>query len=162
VHYPLSVRKLNRSYWRLGWIVLTNLAVICLFLGGMVHQRHDELLLYQAMRTTPPAFSYVHEFFSDRWRPVIVITLLVGILAEVRRTILSPILNLGLYIVWFIVFSWDAIEVATGATPSEVSASLILVLTVIPLAVVIGIDLFFYIPALRQLRPQRSDAASQA
>jgi hypothetical protein len=156
------MRKLNRSYWRLGWISLTNVAVICLFLGGLVHQRHDELLLYRAMRTTPPAFSYVHEFFSDLWRPVIVITLLVGILAEVRRTVLGPILNLGLYIVWFIVFSWNAVEVATGATPSEVTPSVIMVLTVIPLAVVIGVDLFFYIPAVRQLRPQRTDAASRA
>jgi lysylphosphatidylglycerol synthetase-like protein (DUF2156 family) len=142
-------------------MVLTNVGVICLFVGGPIRQRHDELLLYRVMRTDPPAFSYVHAFISDPWRVALVVMLLVGIFAELRRTILSPILNLGLYFVWFIVFSWDAVEFSIGATPSEVAPLLVLVLTVIPLAVVIGVDLFFYIPALRQLRPQRTDAASQ-
>ena len=156
------MRKLSRNYWRLAWIVLTNIGVICLFVGGLIRERHDELLLYRAGRMVPPAFSYVHAFISDPWRVIPVVMLLGGIFAELRRTILSPILNLSLYVVWFVVFSWDAVEVSIGATPSEMAPSLIWALTVIPLAVVVGVDLFFYIPALRQLRPQRTGAASRA
>jgi hypothetical protein len=144
------MRRLNRSYWRLAWVLLTNGVVILLFLSGPIRAHHEQQLLHQVMRTTPPPFSYIHEFFSDPWGPIIVATLLVGIAAEVRRTILSPIVNLGPYLVWLIRFLWQEVKVASGATPFEVSPGVIMVLIIIPLAVVIAVDLIFYIAAFRR------------
>jgi hypothetical protein len=43
-------------------------------------------------------------------------------------------------------FLWEAVKVAGGATPSEVSPGVTMVLIVIPLAVVIAIDLIFTSP----------------
>jgi hypothetical protein len=64
-------------------VLLTNGVVIILFLSGPIRAHHEQQLLYQVMRTAAPPFSYIHEFFSDPWRPIIVATLLVGIVAEV-------------------------------------------------------------------------------
>jgi hypothetical protein len=149
--------RLNRNYWRLIWVLLTNGVVIFLFLSGPIRAHHEQQLLYQVMRTAAPPFSYIHEFFSDPWRPIIVATLLVGIVAEVRGTILSPIVNLGPYVVWLVMFLWEAVKVAGGATPSEVSPGVIVVLIVIPLAVVIAVDLIFYVVAFRRRQAEGGD-----
>jgi hypothetical protein len=148
--------RLKRNYWRLGWILLTNGAVILLFLSVPIRAHHQQQLLYQVMRMSPPTFSYFHEFFSDPWRPIIVATLLFGIVAELRRTILSPIVNLGLYVVWLMMFLLQEVKVARGATPSEVSPGGIMVLIIIPLVVVIGVDLVFYVLAFQRRQAEGS------
>jgi hypothetical protein len=109
------------------------------------------------MRTAAPPFSYIHEFFSDPWRPIIVATLLVGIVAEVSGTVLSPIVNLGPYVVWLIMSLWEVVKVVGGATPSEVSPGVVIVLIVIPLAVVIAVDLTFYVIAFRRRQAEDGD-----
>jgi hypothetical protein len=148
--HPPAMKRLSRNYWRLAWVLLTNSVVISLFLSGPIRAHREQELLYQVMRTAAPPFSYVHEFFSDPWRPIIVATLLIGIIAELSGTILSPIINLGPYVVWLIMFLWEAVRVASGATPSEVSPGVIMVLIVIPLAVVVAVDLMFYVIAFRR------------
>jgi hypothetical protein len=141
------MKRLKRNHWRLGWVLLTNGVVILLFLSGPIRAHHDQQLLHQVMRTAPPPFSYVHAFFADPWGPLLVLTLLGGILAEVRRTVLSPIINLGPYVLWFIVALWEQAKAAGEATPYELSLGK---LFLIILAVVIGVDLVFYVVAYRE------------
>jgi hypothetical protein len=83
------------------------------------------------------------------WVPVVVIVLLAGIVAELRRTILSPILNLAPYVVWLIVALWERAKVAGEATPQDLFLGKVLL--IIPLAVVIAIDLAFYVVAFRRM-----------
>lgn len=144
------MRRLTRNYWRLAWVLLTNGALILVILSGPVRAHHKQQLLYQVMRTAAPPFSYVHEFFSDPWQPIIVATLMVGIVAELYGTVFSAIVNLCPYVVWLIMFLSEAVQVARGATPSEVSWGVIMVLIVIPLAVVVAVNVVFYSFALRR------------
>ena len=148
------MRRLNKNYWRVGWILLANGVVILLFLSGPIRMHHEEQLLHQVMRTAPPPFSYVHEFFADPWGPLLVLTLLGGILAEMRRTVLSPIINVGLYVVWFIVALWEQAKAAGEATPYELSLGKVFLII---LAVVIGVDLVFYALAFRRRQTEDGD-----
>jgi hypothetical protein len=107
-------------------------------------------MLYQVMRTAAPPFSYIHEFFSDTWRPIIVGVLLAGIVAEFLRSALSSILNVGPYVLWLVISSWQALRVAMGGTPSEVSPGVIVALVIIPLALVVAVYLTFYVIAFRR------------
>jgi|SRR5208283_1421167 len=152
--YPWAMGRLNKNYWRLGWVLLTNGVVILLFLSGPIRTHHEEQLLHQVMRTTPPPFSYVHEFFADPWGPLLVLALLGGILAEVRRTVFSLIINLGPYVVWFIAGLWEQAKAAGEATPSELFLGKVFLII---LAVVIGIDLAFYAFAFRRRRAEGGD-----
>ncbi|HYL64438.1 MAG TPA: hypothetical protein VE077_17630 [Candidatus Methylomirabilis sp.] len=106
------------------------------------------------MRTALPPFSYVHEFFADLWGPLLVLTLLGGVLAEVRRTVLSPIINVGPYAVWFILALWEHARLAGEATPYELSLGKVLLII---LAVVIGVDLAFYALAFRPRQTEGGD-----
>jgi hypothetical protein len=108
------------------------------------------------MRTAPPTFSYFREFFSDPWRPTIVTILALGIVADFFRSILSPIFNLGIYLVWLVMFLWEEAKVVRGAAPSEVSPGLIIVLFIIPLVAVIGVNLGFYAHVLRRADAQKA------
>jgi hypothetical protein len=146
------MRRLNRNYWRLGWVLLTNGAVILLLLSGPIRAHHDQQLLYQAMRAAPPPFSYLHEFFSNPWGPVLVVTLVAGIAAELRRTILSALVNLSPYVVWLIVALWERAKVAGEATPYELYLGKVLL--IFPLAIVVAIDLIFYAAAFRLRQTQ--------
>ena len=148
------MRRLNRNYWRLAWVVLTNGVVIFLFLSGPIRAHHEQQLLHQVMRTAPPPFSYVHEFFADPWGPLLVLTLLGGILAEVRRSVLSPIFNLGTYAVWFIVALWEQAKATGEATPYELSLGKVFLIV---LAAVIGVNLVFYALALRRRQAEGGD-----
>jgi len=74
-----------------------------------------------------------------------------GIVADFLRSILSPIFNLGIYLVWLAMFFWEEARVVRGA-PSEVSSGVILVLFIIPLIAVIGVNLGFYGHAFRHSR----------
>lgn len=147
------MKQLRRSYWRLGWILLTNGAVILLLLSGPIRAHHDQQLLYQTIRTTSPPFSYFREFFSDRWGAILVVTLLAGIAAEFWQSILSPIVNLSPYAIWLIVAMWERAKVAGEVTPYELSLGKIFV--IIPLTVVITVNLIFYVVAFRR-RPEES------
>lgn len=142
------MKPLNRNYWRLGWVFLTNGALTLLLLTAPIRAHHDEQLLGEAMRTAPPAFSYWKELLATPWVPVVALVLLVGIAAEVRRTVLSPIVNLGPYVVWLIVALWERARVAGEATPQELFLGKVLL--IIPLVVVITIDLAFYVVAFRR------------
>jgi hypothetical protein len=148
------MRRLHKNYWRLAWILFTNDAVILLFLSGPIRVHHEEQLLHQVMRTAPPPFSYVHEFFADPWGPLLVLTLLAGILAEMRRTVLSPIINIGPYVVWFIVAVWEQAKAAGETTPYELSLGKVFLII---LAVVIGVDLVFYALAVRRRQAEGGD-----
>lgn len=93
------------------------------------------------MRTAPPGFSYFCEFFSDPWRSTIVAILALGIIADFFRSILSPIINLAVYLVWLVTFLWEEAKVVRGTAPSEVSPGFIIVLFIFPLVAVIGVNL---------------------
>ena len=142
------MRRLNVNYWRLGWVLLTNGALILLLLSGPIRAHNDQQLISEGLRTTPPPFSYWKELFASPWVPVVVLVLLLGIVAEVRRTVLSPIVNLSPYVVWLIVALWERARVAGEATSQELFLGKVLL--IFPLAVVIGIDLIFYIVAFRR------------
>lgn len=77
--------------------------------------------------------------------------LALAIVADFFRSILSPIFNLGIYLVWLVMFLWEEARVVRGAAPSEVSPGLIVVLFVIPLVAVIGVNLGFYAHLLRRV-----------
>lgn len=146
------MRRLNINYWRLGWILLTNCALALLLLTGPIRTHHDQQMLYESMHTVPPAFSYWKELFATPWVPVVALVLLVGIVAEVRRTVLSPVLNLSPYVVWLIVALLERARVAGAATPQELFLGKVLL--IIPLAVVIVVDLIFYAVGLRRGQAQ--------
>ena len=73
--------------------------------------------------------------------PILAIVLLVGIVAEARRSVLSPVVNLAPYVVWLIVALWERANVAAEAAPQELYFGKVLL--VLPLAVVIAVDLIF-------------------
>jgi hypothetical protein len=131
------MRRLNRNYWRLGWVLLVNSAVLALQLTAPIRAYHDQRLLYQTMRMAPPVFSYWKELLSDPWVPVLAAVLLAGIVAEVCRNVLSPVLNVGPFTLWLVLAFRDP----------AYSKQLLLIL---PLVMVIAIDLVFYIAAFRR------------
>jgi hypothetical protein len=141
------MRRLDRNYWRLGWVLVVNGAVVVLQLTGPVRAYHDQQLLHQAMRTAPPVFSYWRELFSDPWVPVLGLILLVGIVAEARRNALSPIFNVAPLAFWLVLAFRD----------SFYSKQL---LVIFPLAVVIVVDLVFYTLAFRRRKAEGSDLGS--
>jgi hypothetical protein len=145
-----EVKKLGRNYWRLGWILLTNGTICLLLLSTPLRLRHNQLMLYSVMRTTPPAFSYSKELFTDPWAAVAASILLVGIVAEVRRTILGPIVNLGFYVVYLGLTLFEQLNAAYHGTPQDVTLGFVLIVLVVPLLVIIAVDLALYIPALRR------------
>jgi hypothetical protein len=138
------MRRLNRNYWRLGWVVVVNSAVVVLELTGPVRAYHDQQLLHEAMRTAPPVFSYWKELFGDPWVLVLGVMLLAGIVAEVRRNALSPIFNVAPFAFWLVVALRD----------SFYSKQLLLIF---PLAVVIVVDLVFYALAFRRRQAEGGD-----
>ncbi len=125
------MRRLNKNYWRLGWVLLTNGLVILLCLSGPIRTHHERQLLHQ----------------------------LGGVLAEVRRTVLSPIINLGPYAVWFILALWERAKLAGEATPYELSLGKVFLII---LAVVIGVDLVFYALAFRPRQTEGGDVGLPA
>lgn len=144
------MKPLNRNYWRLGWVLVTNGSLILLLLTGPVRTHHEQQLIYESMRTTPPPFSYLKELFSSPWMPVMAFVLLVGIVAEVRRTVASPIFNIGPYLGWLVVALWERARVAGEATSQELFLGKVFL--ILPLAVVIAVDLLFYVVAYRRSR----------
>jgi len=141
------MKRLNRNYWRLGWVLLINSAVMALQLTAPIRGYHNQLLLHQVMRTAPPAFSYWKELFSDPWAPVLAVILLAGIMAEVRRNALSPVFNLAPFAFWLVLAFRDPFY----------SKQLLLIF---PLAVVILVDLVFYALAFRRKQAEGSDLGS--
>jgi hypothetical protein len=152
------MRRLNRNYWRLGWVLLINGAVILLLLSAPIRVYHDQQLIFGSMGSNPPPFSYWKELFASPWMPVVALVLLVGIVAEVRRTILSPIVNLTPYVIWLIVALWERAQVAGEATSQDLFLGK--VLFIFPLTVIIAIDLIFYIAAFRRRKAEGSDLGS--
>jgi hypothetical protein len=149
------MKPLNRNYWRLGWVFLTNGALALLLLTAPIRAHHDKQLLSEAMRTAPRAYSYWKELLATPWVPVVALVLLVGIAAEVRRTALSPIVNLAPYVAWLIVALWERARVAGEATPQELFLGKVLL--IILLVVVIAIDLIFYVVAFRRRQAEGRD-----
>lgn len=141
------MRRLNKNYWRLGWVLIANSIVVALQLIGPVRAYEDQQLIHQAMRTAPPVFSYWKELFSDPWVPVLTVVLLVGIVAEVRRNALSPILNMGPFVFWLVLAFRDPFY----------SKQLLLI---VPLAVLIVADFVFYVLAFRRSQAPGSDLVS--
>jgi hypothetical protein len=94
-------------------------------------------VLYQSLHTPLPAFSYWKELLNDPWAPVLAAILLAGVVAEVRRNALSPILNLGPFVLWLVLALNDR---AYSTQP----------LLILPLVMVIGIESVFYIAAFRR------------
>ena len=148
------MKRLNRNYWRLGWVLLTNGAVILLLLIGSIRAYHDQQLLNRIMSTSPPAFSYWNELFAAPWVPLVLVVLLVGMLAEVRRTVLSPIFNLAPYVVWLIVALLERARIVDDATHELFLGR---VLLIFPLAAVIAVDVIFYVAAFRRTQPEDGD-----
>jgi hypothetical protein len=145
------MKKLGRNYWRLGWILVTNGTICLLLLSTPIRWRHNQLMLYSVMRTTPSAFSYWKELLTDPWSAVVASILLVGIVAEVRRTVLGPIVNLGFYVVYLGLILFEQLNAAYHGTPQDMTLGFVMIVFVIPLLVIIAVDLALYIPALRRL-----------
>jgi hypothetical protein len=142
------MKPLNRSYWRLGWVFLTNGALSLLLLTGPIRVHHDQRILYEAMGTVPPSFSYWKELLATPWVPIVVLVLSIGTVAELRRSVLSPIFTLVPYIAWLIVALCERERVAAEASPQDLFLGKVLL--IIPLAVVIAVDVIFYVVALRR------------
>jgi hypothetical protein len=51
------MRRLNRNYWRLGWVLVVNCIIIFLELAAPIHQYHNEKLMSETLRVAaPPIF----------------------------------------------------------------------------------------------------------
>jgi hypothetical protein len=152
------MRRLNRNYWRLGWVLLTNGALILLLLSAPVRVHHDQQLIFGSMGSNLPPFSYWKELFASPWMPVVALVLLAGIVAEMLRTVLSPIVNLTPYVVWLILALWERARVAGEATPQELFLGKVFL--IFPLTMVIAIDLIFYIVAFRRRQAEGGNLGS--
>jgi hypothetical protein len=84
------------------------------------------------------------------------VVLLVGILAEMRRTVLSPIIILSPCVVWLAVALWERAKVAGEATPSELFLGEVLL--ILPLTAVIVVDVIFYVIGFRRTPAKHRDA----
>ena len=115
----------------------------------------DQRMLYETMGTAPPSFSYWKELLATPWVPVVVLVLLIGIVAELRRSVLSPILTLLPYIAWLIVALFERERVAAEASPQDLFLGKVLL--IIPLAVIIAVDLIFYVAAIRRAQPKAAN-----
>jgi hypothetical protein len=149
------MRRLNKNYWRFGWILLTNGALIFLLLSGPIRVHHDQQVLHEALGTAPEPFSYWKQLIAAPWVPVVALVLLVGIGAEVRRTALSPIFNLGPYVVWLLVALWERARVVGEAPPYELYLGKVLL--IIPLTVVVVVNLVLYALAFRRRQADGGD-----
>ncbi len=155
------MRRLNRNYWRLGWVLLTNGAVILALLTAPILVYHNQLLISRSLRFNPPPFSYWTEFLAVPWGLVLLPMLLAGIVAEVRRSVLGPIINLTTFSAWLFLALWERTKISGEATPQELFLGKVLL--IFPLIAVIGIDLIFYIAAFRgrQVKDAASNLPSQ-
>jgi hypothetical protein len=107
------------------------------------------------MGTVPLPFSYWKELFATPWVPILVLVLLIGIVAELRRSVLSPVFTLVPYIAWLIVALCDRARVAAEASPQDLFLGKVLL--IIPLAVIIAVDLIFYVAAIRRTQPKATN-----
>lgn len=130
------MRRLNKNYWRLGWVLTVNIAVLVLQLTGPIRAYHDQQVISESLRTPPPSFSYWKGLVMDPWVPVLALILLTGIVTEIRRNVLSPILNLAPFVMWMILALRDPFYSRQG-------------LIIFPLVTIIAIDLIFYSFAFR-------------
>lgn len=142
------MKRLEKNYWRLGWVLVTNASLIFLLLIGPIRTHYQQQLIYENMRTTAPPFSYLKELFASPWVPVMILVLLVGIIAEMRRAVVSSIFNVGPYLVWLLVALWERARVAGEATAQELFLGKVFL--IFPLSVIIAVDLVFYVIAFRR------------
>jgi hypothetical protein len=151
------VKRLGTNYWRLSWIVLTNGVLVFPFFAAPLWERRTELSLHRVGVALPP-FSYWRQLFaSPWWLQLGVLVLLVGIVAELRRSILSPIFNLGLYVAGLILaLLGQATDIVRG-TQREVSPGVVLLFGIVPFALIVAVDAAFYVHAFRRIRRQGSD-----
>lgn len=143
------MRRLTKNYWRTGWILLINGAVIALFLTGPIREQRDQQMLDQVVRTISPHLSYAHALFLEPWALGLIAALFVGIVVELRRVALATILNTCPFALWLAVASWDRAKAAGGATPEDLSIS---TLFIVVLAVIVVINAAFYLAAFRGIR----------
>jgi hypothetical protein len=151
------MRKLSANGWRLAWVLMTNGVICLLLLSGPIRWRHNQMMLYRVMRTTPPAFSYWKELFATPWVPIVLLLLVVGAIAEVRRSVLGPVVNLGFYATYLGLILFEQAKAAYQGSPQETTLGFVLIVLVIPLAVITAVDLVFYIPALRHFSEQSGE-----
>lgn len=147
------MNRLPRSYWRLAWVLLTNALVMFLLLTGPFRVHHDQQALQRLLQSPPEPFSYWGQLFSAPWLPLMVLVLLFGIVSEIRRSALSPIFNLGPYLVWLAVALWERARLAGQASPYELYVGKMLLM--LPLTILIIVGLIFYAFAFRRKRPER-------
>jgi hypothetical protein len=88
------MRRLSKNRWRTGWILSLNSAIIVLLFTAPIYEYHNEGQIFHAMGTAQPPFSFWAAIFANVWTPVFLGAMALGILAEMRRSIFSPILNL--------------------------------------------------------------------
>jgi hypothetical protein len=141
------MRRLNRNYWRLGWVLLTNGGLTLSLLTGPLRVHHDTELLYATIRMATPQFSYWRELFIAPWVPVLALILLLGIVAELRRTVFSSILNMTPYLAWLSVALWDRTKFTGEVDPQELFLNKLLLII---LTMVVVTDLIFYLAAFRR------------
>ncbi len=141
------MKKLHKNYWRLGWVMLINSVIVFVLLSGpiRVHQQREQI--FESMRMNPPPFSYWKALFASPLPLLAVLVLLIGIAAEVRRNILSPVFNLTPFVVFLTATLWERAKVSGEATAQELFLGKVLV--IYPLVAIIAVYLIFYIAALR-------------
>jgi hypothetical protein len=151
------VKRLGRNYWRLGWIVLTNGVLVFPFFMAPLWQRRTELSLHRVGVVLPP-FSYWRQLFaSPWWLQVGVLILLVGIVAELRRSIVSPIFNLSPYVAGVVLAVLGQAADLMRGTHREVSPGAVLLFGIAPFALIAAINAAFYVHAFRGIRTEGSD-----
>jgi hypothetical protein len=117
------MRKLTKNDWRLEWVLLVNGVIILLLVTSPIWEYHKETQIFQALRTAQPPFAFWGAFFKSVWPPIFTALMLVGILAEARRSILSPILNVVPFLAPLI---WGGVDWVRshGSYPGERSLGL--------------------------------------
>ena len=112
---------LPRSYRRSGWVVLTNGAMIYLFING------EPGIVNSVLATS----------------------LIVGIMLEVSGSIACAPFNVGPYFYVPLYWAWYSIR-ATLARNYDAEANITLVAFVIPSLTIAAVNLVLYVPPLRQ------------
>lgn len=142
------MRRLTKNYWRTGWILFVNGAVIVLFLAAPIRQHHAEAPLYRALEMTPPPVSYFHLLLSEPWVLGLLAVLLLGVVAELRRAVIATIFNVIPYLVGLI----SVLSAMLKPGEAEPEGFAIGILLTIVLTVIVTIDAIFYLAAFKRMR----------
>lgn len=100
------MRRLHQNTWRLSWVLFVNTTIIVLLVTALIREYRAQGQIFKALgRPEPSILSW--SSVSSPWTLLLIVMLVLGMLAELRRSILSLLFNL---IPFVAVLIWWAVD----------------------------------------------------